>query len=494
MRITARALLRLLVAVALVRAALYVAYVVTFISTPFEITALEPAWVHCAWRVQHGVQLYPDWEHYPHVANFFGPVSFLITGALGKALSADIDGLFSIGRRVTVASVLLTSLVLGVVLGRRYGKFAALLGTALSLAAGPLFPFGLMTRPDAPAEFFGLTGFFLATGRRKMTRALGGLSLCLAALTKQPALLYFVSAVLGLYCAGRGRDARFMLAGVASAMLVTVLGVQLSIAPHFVRSLLGEAGTATGFAWWWQTISLVGRGDPQLFILPLAGVVIWTRGPSREPAWSVLAGLLLAATVIMVAKRGADVNYFLGIRSVAGLAAGALAAEFSGPAARPKVWQIITIAVVLVCMIWNTRSALAFCQTAALDARFRSGEVGRALEAFHRRLRHESRDARKRFLTDSGMIDIQQGERTVFGDSYLFKLMVEDGRINPSVVATRIDSEYYDFIFCAQDLFSPAYPTFDFGLPRPLADRARRHYEPSAVNFGLFIYTRRAPR
>ena len=125
MRLTARLLLASLLLVGFVRAFLYCIYVFIRVQYPFDAQLLESAMVHLAWRVQHGVRLYPDWEHYPHVANFYAPLSFLITGLFGRALGTNIRGLYLIGRRVSVVSVLATTLVLGLVLRRRYGGRAA---------------------------------------------------------------------------------------------------------------------------------------------------------------------------------------------------------------------------------------------------------------------------------------------------------------------------------------------------------------------------------
>ena len=106
MRIAAGALVCVLFVLALVRAALYVEFVVYQISTPYDAHYLESAMVHFGWRVQHGVQLYPEWKYYPHVANFYAPLNFVIVGLLGRAAGADLGGLYFIGRVVTVTSSL----------------------------------------------------------------------------------------------------------------------------------------------------------------------------------------------------------------------------------------------------------------------------------------------------------------------------------------------------------------------------------------------------
>ena len=226
MRMTVRLLLAVVFLLAVVRAVEYCGYVSVQSQSPFDAHYLESAMVHFAWRVQHGIRLYPDWESYPHVANFFSPLSFLIIGLVGRALGTDIRGLYLVGRGVSIVSVVATSIVLGVVLKRRYGVRAAIFGMLLSLGGCPLYAAGVMTRPDALAEFLGMTGFFLAEGRSRSTGIAAGLMLCLAAMTKQTTLVYFGAAAISLYLKGQWRRALILIAGVTTTILVTVAVVQ----------------------------------------------------------------------------------------------------------------------------------------------------------------------------------------------------------------------------------------------------------------------------
>jgi hypothetical protein len=494
MRISARSLLGVLFVLALVRAALYVAYVVDQISSPHDVHYLESAMVHLAWRVQHGVQLYPEWRHYPHVSNLFAPLSFVIIGSLGKATGADLDGLYLIGRMVTVASALLATLVLGLVVSRRDGKPAALLAMALSLGVDPLFHCGVMTRPDALAESLGLTGFFLASGQRSMTRAIGGVLLYFAAMTKQTALVYLVAAVLGLCLEARRNQAWRILIGVTSALFVTILAVQFSIEPNFVVSLIGESQTPFDIESWWRTVMTVAWTDPELFVLAIAGIFFWSRGPKREPMPAVLAALLLASSLVTAAKRGSAENYFLGMRSVAALAAGTLWHNLSTSGSRSRLWEKVAVVAVIGGMPLSILNAEYFWRNARREAQLRRSVAGKAALNFYERLFREVEDPRRPFLTDVGFLDIRQGERTVFGDPWKFRLMAENGQIDTTVIQKNIDDEYYDLIFCQRDLFSPEYETFEFGLPRALVERTRRHYRLVIFKYGLYAYGRRGAR
>jgi hypothetical protein len=489
MRVTTRILRATLLVVVLVRAVLYGTYVFIRVQNLFDAQYLESAMVHLAWRVQHGVRLYPDWEQYPHVANFYAPLSFLITGLLGRALGTEIRGLYLIGRGVSVVSVLATTLVVGLVLRRLYGGRAALFGMLLGLGGCPLFTSGVMTRPDALAEFLGLTGFFLAEGQRCWSGIAAGLLLSLAAMTKQPALVYVGAAALGLYLEGRTQRALILVAGVTSALMVTVVTVQWWVEPNFVRCLLGESRTPLGFPFWWKTVKAVAIADSEFFVLTTAGVVLWTNGRKREPGLAALALLILTANLLTAAKWGSAPNYFLGLNWVAALAGGALWSEMTRPDSRPKTRQLLVAVAVVAGLLLSTRLVEAYVRVAWSDAT-RLSTAREALK-FYDQLCHTAENPKGRLLTDEGMIDIHHGERTVFADAYRFRLMVEEGQINPRRLRQMIADQYYDLIITQKDLFSDDYLDFDRGLPVTLVEEARLRYKPISEFYGLFFYGRR---
>ena len=488
MRATARLLLASLLLVGLLRVVRYTIYALIRIRHPYGYQFLESAMVHLAWRAQHGVTLYPDWESYPHVANFYAPLSFLVTGLSGRALNTDIRGLYLVGRVVSVVSVLATTVVLGLVLQRRYGKLAALFGMVLSLGACPLFAAGVMTRPDALAEFLGLTGFFLAEGRRRRTGIAAGLMLYLAAMTKQTALVYVAAAAFSRHQEGQDRRALILLAGVTSALLVTVATVQWLFEPNFVRCLLGESRTPLRFQSWWNTVRIVATTDPEIFVLTAAGLVLWTSGRKTERGLTALALIVLSAALFTVAKCGSGPNYFLGVSSVAALAGGALWFEMTDPNSRPTVWQILAVVAAGGGLLLSTDAVSAYIREARFDANLLTNTE---LRVFFDRLYRTAESSNGRILTDEGTIDIRQGERTAFADPYRFKLMVEEGQIDPRWVLERISDQYYNSIITTTDMFSDDYLKYDQGLPGPLVREARRRYQPRGEFFGLFFYERR---
>jgi hypothetical protein len=383
---------------------------------------------------------------------------------------------------------LATSVVLGLVLRRRYGVPAALLGMLLSLGGCPLFAAGVMTRPDALAEFLGLTGFFLAEGRWRSTGIAAGLMLYLAAMTKQTTLVYVGAAAIGLYLEGRARRASTLLAGVSMALLLTVMAVQWLLEPNFVRCLLGESRTPLRFHSWWSTVRIVATIDPEYFVLTAAGLVLWTTGRKKEPGLTGLALIVLTATLFTVAKCGSAPNYFLGVSSVAVLAAGSLWFEMTEPRSRPKAWLLLAVFAVGAGLLPSTNALSAYIRDARFEAKLLATTE---LREFFNRLHRTAEISKGRLLTDDGTIDIRQGERTVFADPYRFKLMVEEGQIDPRWVRKRIGDQYYDSIITSKDLFSDDYLAYDRGLPGSLVEEARLRYQPRGESFGMFFYVRR---
>jgi hypothetical protein len=467
----------------------YCGYVAVQSQSPFDAHYLESAMVHFAWRVQHGIRLYPDWESYPHVANFFSPLSFLIIGLIGRAIGTDFRGLYLVGRGVSIVSVVATSIVLGVVLKRRYGLPAAFFGILLSLGACPLYAAGVMTRPDALAEFLGTTGFFLAEGRSRSTGIAAGLTLCLAAMTKQTTLVYFGAAAVSLCLKGQWRRALILTAGVTTTILVTVAVVQRLIEPNLVRSLLGESRTPRTLEAWWATVSTVVSIDPELFVLAAAGVFLWITDCKREYSLAALALVILTAELLIAAKRGSAPNYFLGACYVSALAGGAFWFEMTQTNARPKAWQLFAAVGVGAGLMLSTKAVNVYLAVSirGVQGAYASGSVD-----FAKRVWRAAESSKERLLTDDGEIDIRRGDNTVFADPWLFRLMVQEGQIDPRRMRRMISEQYYDRIITRKNLFSQDYLSFDRGLPVTLVEEARLHYEPTGERDGLFFYGRRA--
>ena len=494
MRRLARFVLGLLLVCAALRALLFCVGAFFRLQTPLEaFNPLESKLVHLAWRAQHGVQLYPEWRDYPHVANFFGPVYFLVVGMIGRGVGASIEGLYTIGRAVTFTAALLTCLLVAGVLGRRYGRGAAVLGACMSLGAAPLDGYAVMTRPDVFAELAGFTGFLLVVGHRVAWAGVGGVVLVLAVMTKQTAGAYVIAAVVALLAQHRARQALGLALGVGLLLAGILAVIQFRFEPRFVDSLLGERHCPWSLAAWGRIMTRLAMIGLELPLLAIAGMILWSRGDSRERSWAALAAVQLPVSLITSAKYGADLNYFLGLGIVAALAAGTLWDAVWRSAAQPCLWQAGLVALLVALLtLESCVSLLQIQRLLQFDVPGYRPSTRRKLLAYQSLFRI-ARDPSQRLLTDSGMIDIRQGERTVFADPWLFRVLVEAGQIRTAKLVAMIDRQEFAMIVTTHDLFAADYATYDMGLPMALVERARARYMPRGSVGGLFVSTPRAP-
>lgn len=494
MRSVARLSLIVLLLLGAARAGLFLAYAWWTIGSPLEAFHLESKMVHLAWRVQHGLVLYPDWRDGPYVANFFGPVYFVVVGAAGRMVSVDLPQLYLIGRGLTFLGVLMTAALVGIVTARRSGVFAGVMGAVLSLGVAPLFGYGVMARADALADFLGLLGFVLATGRRRRAIAVGGFTLILAVFTKQTTGVYLAAAVLAHGIAGRRRAAAGLVGGVGGGVLGIVGLVTWAVEPRFASDLMGERFAPWKWVAWWHVARRVLLYAPDWLILAAVGVAGWARRARAESVPLALTVTLVGFSVVTIAKRGADLNYLLGWRAIAGLAAGDLwrTARERGPGE----WRRCLGAALAAGAVGSaTVPGLIFAWFNAEAARETAGflrtPAGEAYLATLGRLSRVAQDPGGSLLTDFGFLDIRRRERTLFGDPWLFRLLAERGRIDPGRLERDVERGRFELIATTRDLFDPGYEAYDFGLPVPVARRARAAYEPVGSALGLFVYGRR---
>ena len=478
------------------RAVAYLAYAAYRLPCPRpETWHCEEKMVHLAWRVQEGRAFYPEWRDYPHVSNFFGPVYFLAVGLMGRAARADIPGLFRIGRVLSFAAGLLTSLIVGVSLRRRFGVAAGVIGGVASLGAAPMFGFSVMVRPDLMAETLGVAGFLLAVGGSARSRVVGGVLLVLAVLTKQTAAVFLLAASATWLFRGRWRTAAGLLAGAMAALAIVIGSVTAGPEPEFAASLLGEAMNPKDLPNWSQVVANLGRTAPDLLAFAAIGPWLWLRSRPREVAPATLAAALVASALAATMKQGADVHYFLSLRVVEGLAVGTLWKAALDRLDRPPPWLVASALLGAAALVPGVleagHRALIARDLAASLATWRGREITRTQAEVIRLARNPA----VRMLTDLGLFDLYKGDRAEFVDPYLFRMLVESGRIRPARMRDALERESYDLLVISDFLDDPRYDSYLFGLPRGLVAAARRHYVFWGGSGGLFFYTpRHGPR
>src|SRR5439155_1341219 len=89
------------------------------------------------------------------------------------------------------------------------------------------------------------------------------------------------------------------------------------------------------------------------------------------------------------------------------------------------------------------------------------------------------RDPDLRVLTDSGLLDIQRGARTNFGDPWVFRRFTHRGYMNIGDMRRKIAAGEYDWILTTEPIEDPMYRSYVFGLPMPLVEVAWRRYVPA---------------
>jgi hypothetical protein len=487
-----RACLCVVALLVVARAAGYVVYVYEHLRTPREVRELESKLVHLAWRVQAGVRLYPPWTDYPHVTNFYSPGYFLVVGLIGSLTGAGLQGLFVIGRVVTVACAVATALVTGWVVRRSDGPRPGIIAAIASLGAAPMFGYALMVRPDTMTEMLGVTGFFLALRPAAGLRIFGMVMLILAMLTKQTAFVFVIAAAAALAVAGQRRQAIIVVVACALGMLAVVGGVTI-FEPMFTSSLLGDGKTPWDFGHWTAEMVDLATQAPDLIVVPLLGLSIWLRDRPVRSSPIVLWLAAFGAGALTLAKVGSASNYFLSLRVVEALAIGAVWGAARNPDDQSARRIVAVLLVMAVSLVPGTILAARYARLAWEDARFYPSLEGRRFLIAQRQIIRLAEDPRLKLLTDSGLLQLYQKDRAPFVDPFQFRLMCDTGRIQPRVMLEELEAESYDQLILTYDLDGPDNPP-TCGLDRELARAARAHYKLADRRLGLFLYGRRSGR
>jgi hypothetical protein len=475
----------LLGALAALRLAAFLTYALPTIVMPPHPHYLEPKMVHLAWRYQHGLSLYPDWTAGPpYVCNFFGPLAFVAVGQTGRALDCTIDGLFLVGRLVSLGSTLGLGVIIGLAARARYGAWAGLVGGLVAAGSGVDVGFSTMTRPDALADVLGLAGFLLAVGRTNAAGWAGGALLVAAVLTKQTAGASIVAAGLGLVLEGRHRRAAAVVMGTGLS-LVVLIGVLTWIwEPRLAVDLMGESGMAWDGAEWLDVLRRLVRQAPDLVVLLLLGIGLWSR-PGGDRGLLGLALVMAVVPIVLMAKHGAGTNYAFPWRGVGALAAAGLVGRLG---ARPNMALGVAGLMVAASLGWGAWDRLIQANNAVDDWTASRTVAGRALAREARAFHEQIERGEVVLLTDEGDLDIRQGAQALWADPWLFRAMVGDGRIRPEAVVRRIEAGGYDLVVTRYNLMSDDYADYAFGLPMELVEAVRTRYRHSGMVLGLHAY------
>jgi hypothetical protein len=353
-----------------------------------------------------------------------------------------------------------------------------------------MFGFSVMARPDYLAEFLGVVGFFISGLYSRRAFILGGLILATAVLTKQTAIEFLLAAALALFLEGKRSRALVLLGGTIATVVSAVAVATFWLEPRMARDLLGESHTPWNFDTWLITLVHMIRWSPDAFLWAGIGIVLWTSQRPRDVRSLTLAFWIIAVSLLSSAKRGADLNYYMSFRVFETLAAGTLwhvAAD--SKTRRGTLALAISAAMVAMALLPSTVTALGLAQQAVRIKATAHDRAHQTVSTTYRKVIRMARDPNFHLLTDSALFDAAQRERAVFGDPWLFHLLIETGQINPETIKRRIETEYYDLIVTTTDLMRPEYAKYELALPAILVQPIREHYVSHGSQAGLFFYT-----
>lgn len=487
MRFAVRTLAAMLVGVALLRAALFLVYAWTAFFSPYEVYYLEGSFVHLCRRAQNAITLYPDYAEFPHVANFYGPLYPAFVGWLGRLSDASVSELFNYGRLVTVIATLTSTAIVAAAIRHKSGSMVALTSAAFGLGSFPMFGNSVMARPDALAELLGVVGFFAATGQRRSARWFGLICCAAAILTKQTAACFPLAAVIVCCCLGQWRR------GITLACLTVVLVagpvavLSLTLEPKFGASFVGQMYIPWQARQGGEILARIALYSPELVALSLVGSWHWCRTATRDLRLAPLAGALLAVSVVPSFKLGSDANYFLHLRLINTLAFPAVHAAINDGIASFARRAFLASVAVMIClpsMVVAVVQAWAARQEAAMLA----SDWGMQTLAAHRQLLDLASRQDVQILTDSPLLAAHQEERAAIVDPFLFRTLVETGRIHLGNLIGRIRNDEFDWVILKHDVASPAYDAALLSLPPPIAKEIRDRCQFVGIVGRLFVY------
>jgi hypothetical protein len=335
----------------------------TLLHKPGEQTWPAAANAYVARRVQHGGELYGDWRLRPHVVAWYGPALYLPVAYIGRWLGSDVQGLYMIGRWISLLSTVGTCLLIVGALRTRpaaHPAIAVMMAMVFATADPILARFDISFRADAPACFLTMLGLVLMIRSERPSALYGSvLVFLLAVLYKQSALAGPAAAVLWLWLSGRRRRsahyailAPALLAGTAIAMNFGTGG------RYFLNTVEGLRGNGTVFALPFM-LSEVARPA----ILPFALTFYVLAVETAERRWRLMTVAFAVSLVMTIAstyRDGSSVNYYMPALAMACVASGRQLGRWW---AERSVSPVAAAAWTLVMML----AAVRYVPEAALD-------------------------------------------------------------------------------------------------------------------------------
>jgi hypothetical protein len=237
-----------------------------------------------------------------------------------------------------------------------------------------------------------------------------------------------------------------------------------------------------------STRAIVERA-PELLFFPAVGLVLWIVRKPREPGLAALSVVVPLVALVTAMKVGSDLNYFLGLRLVAALGAGAVwgalrrRPEVEGGGGSQRVGAIggwLAIAVLgAASLVPGLRDASRVFSESRAEARYFESDQGRAVLQAYQLFFKLAEDPDRLILTDSGPILLRMRDRAPFADPWLFRSLAIEGRVRPDLLNRQIVLSQYEAVISTGNLRDRGSLNHQFLLPPGLIISAVQHYLPA---------------
>jgi hypothetical protein len=194
--------------------------------------------------------------------------------------------------------------------------------------------------------------------------------------------------------------------------------------------------------------------------------------------------------VVTAMKVGSDLNYFLGLRLVAALGAGALWGALSR--GRPEEgggvgshrggaagWLLASAVLGAVSLAPGLVDGARVFGESRAEARYFESDRGRAVLQAYRLFFDLAEDPDRLILTDSGPILLRMRGRAPFADPWLFRSLAIEGRVRPDLLKRLIVLARFEAVISAGDLRDGGALNHQFLLPPGLIVPVVEHYLPA---------------
>jgi hypothetical protein len=224
--------------------------------------------------------------------------------------------------------------------------------------------------------------------------------------------------------------------------------------------------------------------SPELLLFALVGCALWLSDEHKDRTLLVLAAVWLIGAVLTCAKIGSDLNYFIPLRIVEALAAGAFCVAALRSNHHRLGWAMVAWTGVLAMAI----SAGFAVEMAAAAADRRVSEAGQARRQRLVQYAQLAADPNVRLLTDSDRLAVYQGQRAMVLDIFLFRLEVEAGRRDPRELIDRLQSRWFQYVILSADVSGVYDDQFFYALPPEVAAAVKANYQLQSRDGDLFVY------